>query len=469
MDKRISLVVTTTHRSIKVNHKYIFRNNWINQNRIMKLIITCLLLSFTEGLTTFNNEFNSNIFDDDFEYSLMDNSDEILDDGLEHFFRQVRSLEEDYKNVETVDTREYYRKLPRSEFIRRLREMDEVYQNNPDNFEEMDNDVDFTQSRRYKRSAQNDIQESKEKKDLQDIVDNGEKPLEIVELNLSNVTENGLEEKALKINDFIRFKRDIHDENATKMVEDDKSRLKRERDDVEGKRDIGIKQQWIKQPYPIAGGSERRLDDSPRTPRVNFITQRRSESAPFPVYYNYEPNYRYRDFPDSYEKGYYSRTPRHYQQHPDPYHWNYYRDDNPRYPYDNHGDNGNYYNDRPVYRQRRIIYYATLPEVVRSPSTSDSGDRYNYPASYEPNDSYSRIPSQSVQRVPDPYRFRKPFPLEKSRYDESGPIPLKGSYPLKVQTDVNVKEIKKNPERRIFSEGDHRYNHGSYQPETDRY
>lgn len=33
----------------------------------------------------------------------------------------------------------------------------------------------------------------------------------------------------------------------------------------------------------------------------------------------------------------------------------------------------------------------------------------------------------------------------------------KTPYPLKVSTDVNVSEIKKNPERRIYSESDRRY------------
>lgn len=431
----------------------------------MDLLILLLSLTSSQALTKINNEFNSNIFDDDLEYGLSDNLDDA--DGMEHFFRQIRSLEEDYKNVETIDTEEFYRKLPKSEFARRLSEMNAVYQNDEE---------DPSDFGRYKRSAQNNIEESTEKKQLQDLVDNGEKPLEIVVLNISNDTENGLDlnnqDDALKINDFIRFKRDIHDENATKMIEDDKSRLKRERDDLEEKRKAEVKEQWIKQAYPVGRDLEHRFDDVPRTPRVNFITnQRRSESVPHPVYYNYEPNYRY---PDDYDKGYYSRFPRHYQTYPDQYHRNYYRDENlrhpePIHPYNRDENIGNYYNERPVYKQRRIIYYATLPEVVRSPPATDLGDRYNYRGSYEPDDRFPRIPSQNAQRVLDPYRFRKPFPADKSRYDESGPIPVKGAYPLKVQTDVNVKEIKKNPERRIFSEGDHRYHREPYQSGGDRY
>lgn len=415
----------------------------------MELFVICILLSLTEGLTRINNEFNSNIFEDEIEYGL-DNSDEIFDDGLEHFFRQVRSLEEDYKNVETIDTEEYYRKIPK-------RLID-----------------DHRDPSRFKRSTQND--------ELQQLVDDGEKPLEIIVLDLSNGTENGVDSKetnrqlhsenhedSLKINDFIRFKRDIRDDNATKIEDDDKSRLKRERDENDGKRDVGFKEQWMKQPFPITRNvDQHQLDDNLRTPRVNFITQRRSESAPPPVYYNHEPNYRYRDNSDDY----YTRFPRHYQPYQDPYNRNYYRDENPRYqpgsPYETDDNIGNYYNERPVYKQRRIIYYATLPEVVRSPHpVGDLGDRYNYRDSYEADGRYARIPSQNAHRVGvDPYRFRKPFPVEKSRYDESGSV--KGAYPLKVSTDVNVKEIKKNPERRIFSEGDHRYNQGTYQP-LDRY
>lgn len=33
----------------------------------------------------------------------------------------------------------------------------------------------------------------------------------------------------------------------------------------------------------------------------------------------------------------------------------------------------------------------------------------------------------------------------------------KTPYPLKVSTDVNVREVKKNPERRIYSETERRY------------
>lgn len=420
-------------------------------------IIICLFLSLVEGITQINDEFNTKIFDDDMEYGLIDNVDDFPD-GTEHFYRQIRSLEEDYRNVETVDTEEYYRRLPISDFARKLRQINDMYDDG--------NDVDEYEQR-FRRSAQN-----ADKEEVQQLVDNGEKPLEVLVLDLSkNDTKYGIdandlnqlnltdgEEESLRINDFIRFRRDLS--NNTNASDDDKSRSKREKDENGAKRDAGFKEQWVRQPYPVARSIERPSEDNFRSPRVNFVTQRRSESAPYPVYY--DSNNRYRDFPEDYEN--YSRFPRHYQS--DPYRRNYYRDEVPRYPVSPSPYNENYYDTRPVYKQRRIIYYATLPEVVRSPAPSgDLGDRYNYRDFYETDSRYGGVPLQNVGRG-DPYRFRKPLPLDKSRYDEGGSV--KGPYPLKVSTDVNVKEIKKSPERRIFSEGDQRYGRGPYQP-LERY
>lgn len=101
----------------------------------------------------------------------------------------------------------------------------------------------------------------------------------------------------------------------------------------------------------------------------------------------------------------------------------------------------NYYRTRNDYTaptqkasaQKRIIYYATLPEVPRTPPR----DRYRYDP-YRYDDRY----------LNDQYSYRANYP--KSRYEEDSKTP----YPVKALADVNVRDIKKNPERRIFSEVD---------------
>lgn len=108
------------------------------------------------------------------------------------------------------------------------------------------------------------------------------------------------------------------------------------------------------------------------------------------------------------------------------------RYDNSRY--DNYYDRERSFNPK----RKRIIYYATLPDITRTPPNVDLRDRYNYGDRYD--DRYYPYPDRYHPKV-----------LPKSRYDTDR---NKDSYPLKVSTDVNVKEIKKNPERRIYSEVD---------------
>ncbi|XP_023312713.1 uncharacterized protein LOC111692820, partial [Anoplophora glabripennis] len=241
------------------------------------------------------------------------------------------------------------------------------------------------------------------------------------------------------------------------------------------------KDQWVKQVYPVRRREE--LEDisaTPtekeivRAPRVHFVTQGMSESSPRPEYTRYDREARARNLNkelswnlgrDPYRDMEYYYQPRYTRNYMPPSSHSNYRNDryynyDSREPYDDYStrsryrdyaekpyDNYNYnnYNSHNNYngskgRQRRIVYYATLPEISRTPPNGNLRDRYDQRDRYE-NRYFS--PESS-------YQMRKPY--TKSSYDESDN--RKPQYPVKVSTDVNVREVKKNPEGRIYSEVD---------------
>lgn len=255
------------------------------------------------------------------------------------------------------------------------------------------------------------------------------------------------------LNDFIRFRR----EAETKDGEEEPADRMEERSEklVDGSREPrgAVTEQWVKQSFPVQDDNVAAPSDGFRAPRVHFVTHRLSESAQSPpaFYRSFDREGRTGDFPRdmdrdfSYRTRYYEHPPN-YRYRPDPY---YHHDEirdrryySPRYDrYGGPDRNDHYsYSNR---QQRRIIYYTTLPEVVRTP------DRFSYYDRYD-----DRYPSPS-----ETYKFRKQpsFTVTKSRFEQE----MEGTktpYPLKVSTDVNVREVKKNPERRIYSESEHRYN-----------
>ncbi|XP_017784279.1 PREDICTED: uncharacterized protein LOC108567967 [Nicrophorus vespilloides] len=271
------------------------------------------------------------------------------------------------------------------------------------------------------------------------------KPLQLEELDEDNSTE--VESKNdLVINDFIRFKREAKD-NLRVNKEERSGKMLLSDSVPEGNREPrgATKEQWIKQPYPVqTTDPDRNYEDSvasasetARAPRVHFVTQRRSESAPPLVYHSYdregrsrEPNNRQLSRDLDRDMEYYPRPARHYNPYRDPY----YRRQDYDYQY--------YEEDKPS-KHRRIIYYATLPDLGRSPPNVDLRDRYSYRDRY--------VTSLPVSVGADKFRAAG-NPYSKPRFDESS----KSAYPLKVSTDVNVREIKKNPERRIYSDVDRR-------------
>ncbi|EFN76983.1 hypothetical protein EAI_02445 [Harpegnathos saltator] len=255
-----------------------------------------------------------------------------------------------------------------------------------------------------------------------------------------------------------------------------------------------------------------------QAPHADFVTShyRRSypesrESRDMPITRNYHDDYEtswYRnairerdyDFP-SYRRGYSSyqypdryRTERDYYMRPssDPYYDRYdrYREDN----LDLYG------RSRPTPKPRRIIYYATLPEIVRKPV-----DLRNYPRA--PYDAANNVRStvtrdNTYKRVPgnvDPSRYRyrnvydayDPYTKRSSYYerpygysdpsdsrhvkvstkenlrndgfsatnerkvsnlitirDDDGKLP----WPVQIGTEVNIKEDERIPGRKIFGE-----------------
>lgn len=299
-----------------------------------------------------------------------------------------------------------------------------------------------------------------------------------------NGSSDGSDKKEpVDVSDFIRFRRNLEQtseskkapERREKSVEEQRrtGRMLMQDENVvpEGFREArgSTKEQWVKQPYPVRTVN---IDDSygdnipsysdVGIPRVHFVTQRRFKSATTPVNQQYEREGRSRDiYRDSESRNEPQTFPperivRRYEDYPsrffNPYNEDaYYRYKDSRFdsrfaPFD--GDRDHFQSSS---RQRRIIYYATLPEVVRTPPNVSLRNRYNDRDRYD--DRYATSPSLSI---PDEtsYNSRNPFP--KSRYDrqlERGEPP----YPLKVSTDVNVRETKKNPERRIYSEPDSRY------------
>ncbi|XP_030756559.1 uncharacterized protein LOC115882546 [Sitophilus oryzae] len=308
---------------------------------------------------------------------------------------------------------------------------------------------------------------------LSGIVNDLGKPLEILPLDAKNLTEPQSrdgndqigENTQMSINDFIRFRRSAveqkgnNKENSPKEVPVSEKLMDRnsDQDTLRKSREI-TNEQWVKQVYPVRRPDEFAFDDNLpsssenfRVPRVNFVTQKLSDSGLASTDVrssgrqararNLDRDIA-RDYPKDLlrDESYYDRRPRYYERN------RFYRDDlyrydprDSRYAYDPRYDN--YYSPAPYTQpqkpQKRIIYYATLPELPRNLPNVELRNRYRYD-----RDMYDD------RYLNDPYRGRKGYP--KSRYDEEGKIP----YPVKVSTDVNVREVKKNPERRIYSEVD---------------
>ncbi|XP_076261592.1 uncharacterized protein LOC143197234 [Rhynchophorus ferrugineus] len=362
----------------------------------------------------------------------------------EIFFRSLRLFsDEDGKDFETYDS------LPRPSFPL----------------------VITTESRRRKRNSDDSlVNTDQQTHNLNGIVKNLGKPLEIMPLNTKNLTESRtIEEDQLPentnilINDFIRFRRSALGEVEKKDLDFSSKKghisqklimLNPETDNSRKSREI-YNQPWLKRDRMRKNDDFSFDDNMPssnenvRIPRVNFVTQKFTDNglaSTAPRSLNREPRTRSvnRDVRSDIgqEEGSYDGRMRMFDRMRP-----YYRDD---YRYDPHEvnygyDQGmeSYYRAGPYYPaytqrpQKRIIYYATLPEIPRSPNV-ELRNRYRYDRDMHDD-----------RFLNEAYRGRKGYPY-KSRYEDDGTIP----YPVKVSTDVNVREVKKNPERRIYSDVD---------------
>ncbi|KAL3289396.1 hypothetical protein HHI36_022825 [Cryptolaemus montrouzieri] len=260
---------------------------------------------------------------------------------------------------------------------------------------------------------------------------------------------DSLKNNLIMINDFIRFKRraeDIskEDNGITKKISEPTSenRQKRERQIFKKSASISLanenhelesnreprgltRQEWVKFPYRLQENNER-YDDSAaastdvvKAPRVHFVTQRRSDSVENPLLYRNERQGRDSDLPREArgsvrerEPSFSPRFPRRYEPAYPQFRYDARRDDfRGRY------DERDLVEDRrfsalpppPNYsgnRQRRIIYYANLPEITRSPPGTDFRDRYRYRPDYD-----ERYPVEGYRRK----IYEKPLFDEASR------------------------------------------------------
>lgn len=183
------------------------------------------------------------------------------------------------------------------------------------------NDTDFKAKLKLAAQIQDDIQKRIGK------------PLELIPLEADNTTvtsENATEASnvtttetpsslnftdssndVLVLNDFIRFKRGSEaDQRArAKRRQDnqdngDKMIMRSDSDDVDREAGSAMKEQWVKQPYPVQMPRDNNYEDNAaaasdsfRAPRVHFVTHRLSDSAQSPsVYRSFEREGRARDF-----------------------------------------------------------------------------------------------------------------------------------------------------------------------------
>ncbi|XP_029174468.1 uncharacterized protein LOC114943064 [Nylanderia fulva] len=150
----------------------------------------------------------------------------------------------------------------------------------------------------------------------------------------------------------------------------------------------------------------------------------------YPYEYSYRRGYSYHN-PDRYrmERDYYARLP----NEPN-YYYDRYRDDS---DFDLYGRN------RATPKPRRIIYYATLPEVVRKPVDLRNYPRYDK-ASVTRDGAYKRVPGNVD---PVRYRYRQygydPYAKRSSYYDRTYEYPESDSRKVRVSTKENLSSERK--------------------------
>uniref|UniRef100_A0A1B0CF74 Uncharacterized protein n=1 Tax=Lutzomyia longipalpis TaxID=7200 RepID=A0A1B0CF74_LUTLO len=160
----------------------------------------------------------------------------------------------------------------------------------------------------------------------------------------------------------------------------------------------------------------------------SYMSQALVPPPPYPAYSNY-PEHRFDNTPTAVDM-------RGYPVYPTPYVNDITYAPLPRPP--------------PLQRNRRIIYYANLPEVVRSPPNVEL--RYRYNSDYYP--------------AMETYRnFRQ---REYSKVDNSTPQPAGKLQEQKVQDDAGKIEYTRNPQVKVIS-GLRIHNHQQNPPDYRKY
>ncbi|XP_045481968.1 uncharacterized protein LOC123686056 isoform X2 [Harmonia axyridis] len=269
--------------------------------------------------------------------------------------------------------------------------------------------------------------------------------------------ENNSKNNFIPINDFIRFRRQLKhggDNGSNSMGKVQNFDLEKENADSQNNRGArGLtKQEWVKFPYQIqrtltSDDSIASSSDFSKPRRVHFITQKQFE-VENPLASSNQRQGRVSDTSRpsrnqprdprvemDQRKGQDLFTPR-LRDFDGPPDYPYFQNSRGRYYerdlIENRRPGSRSLEIYPRYRDRRIIYYANLPEITR-----------NSP------------------RLRETERYRDPF------YDEySGHLYQRAFYrnnrneeilPMKVSADINVREVKKNPEKRIYSDVQRKY------------
>ncbi|KAJ8927277.1 hypothetical protein NQ314_020280, partial [Rhamnusium bicolor] len=369
------------------------------------------------------------------------------DDPKEYFFRTTRS---DYEDKHFDDVKD----VPR-----------------PGGFNSYNENKEGKNNVRNKREAVESTSLKHDGRERKSIMRRLGKPLELAVIDPESITEGPdeistdlsiidktSETNNFLINDFIRFKRatatermpddvlnlknlmkKLEDENSSKtnnstqdpksFVEDvpqpytEKLIMESRNDDKDTQRETrgATKDQWVKQMYPVRRNEEHE-DNTPssteheneniRAPRVHFVTQGMSESALRPEYNRYDREARARSLNKELSNDRYMNYDRREPWDDYTSRSRYY--DYPERSHDSYNNYNNYSGSKG--RQRRIIYYATLPDISRTPPNVDLRDRYQYRDRYEDR-YFSPEPS---------YQLRKPY--TKPRFGENEN--RKPTYPL---------------------------------------
>lgn len=212
-----------------------------------------------------------------------------------------------------------------------------------------------------------------------------------------------------------------------------------------------------------------------QAPRADFVTGQHHrrypdyrESRDMPVTKNYDDYdqmswyrnaIRERDYENpSYRRGYSYQYPERYRMERD----YYMRSPSEQYYYDRYDryrdDDLDFYRSRSAPKPKRIIYYATLPEIVRKPVDLRNYPRYNAGTTKTPvtqDSTYKRIPGNVD---PNKYRYRQsyssydPYTKRASYYDRLYEYPEDDSRRVRVSTKEDLRDDRfggMNNERKV--------------------